>query len=277
MWLTASSSSRRRRSPHDRVNFGIAGRRALVTGGSRGMGRACALALAREGAEVTILARTRETLERTAGEIRTETGARIVAVAGDVTTEAGRDAALAACPSPDILINNADGVPPGDFRAWRRDDWIAALDAMMLAPIEMMRRTVDGMMARGFGRIVNIVSRSVKIAQPELGLSNGARSGLVGFVAGLSRQTIARNVTINNMLPGIIASDGQRRHVEGLVAGSGKSFEGIWQERAAENPAGRYGEPAEVGAYVAFLCSTQAGFVTGQNLLIDGGQYPGTF
>ena len=259
------------------MNFGIAGRRALVTGGSRGMGRACALALAREGAEVTILARTRETLERTAGEIRTETGARIVAVAGDVTTEAGRDAALAACPSPDILINNADGVPPGDFRAWRRDDWIAALDAMMLAPIEMMRRTVDGMMARGFGRIVNIVSRSVKIAQPELGLSNGARSGLVGFVAGLSRQTIARNVTINNMLPGIIASDGQRRHVEGLVAGSGKSFEAIWQERAAENPAGRYGEPAEVGAYVAFLCSTQAGFVTGQNLLIDGGQYPGTF
>ena len=178
---------------------------------------------------------------------------------------------------PDILINNADGVAPGDFRAWRRDDWIAALDAMMLAPIEMMRRTVDGMMTRGFGRIVNIVSRSVKIAQPELGLSNGARSGLVGFVAGLSRQTIARNVTINNMLPGIIASDGQRRHVEGLVAGSGKSFEGIWQERAAENPAGRYGEPAEVGAYVAFLCSTQAGFVTGQNLLIDGGQYPGTF
>ncbi len=241
------------------------------------MGRACALALAREGVAVTIVARTAEPLERAAADIRAETGASVTTVVADITTEAGRRAALAACPEPDILLNNADGVPPGDFRRHSRDDWIAALDAMMLAPIEMIRLTVDGMTARGFGRIVNIASRSVKIAQPELALSNGARSGLVGFVAGLARQTVRHNVTINNILPGIIASDGQRRHVEALAAQTGRSFDDIWRERAAANPAGRYGEPAEVGAYVAFLCSAHAGFVTGQNLLIDGGQYPGTF
>jgi len=241
------------------------------------MGRACALALAREGVAVTIVARTKEPLERAAADIRAKTGAKVTPVVADITTEAGRHAALAACPQPDILLNNADGFPPGNFRDHTRDDWIAALDAMMLTPIEMIRLTVDGMMARGFGRIVNIVSRSVKIAQPELSLSNGARSGLVGFVAGIARQTIKRNVTINNILPGIVASDGQRRHVEALAAQSGRAFDDIWRERAATNPAGRYGEPAEIGAYVAFLCSAHAGFVTGQNLLIDGGHYPGTF
>jgi 3-oxoacyl-[acyl-carrier protein] reductase len=259
------------------VDLGIAGKRALLIGASRGMGRACALALAREGAAVTIMARTAEPLERTAADIRTETGASVTAVVGDVTIDAGRRAALAACPEPDILLNNADGRPPGDFRDYRREDWIAALDAMMLAPIEMIRLTLDGMTARGFGRIVNIVSRSVKIAQPELSLSNGARSGLVGFVAGIARETIKRNVTINNILPGIVASDGQRKHVEALAVQTGRRFDDIWRERAAANPAGRYGEPAEIGAYVAFLCSAHAGFVTGQNLLIDGGQYPGTF
>jgi 3-oxoacyl-[acyl-carrier protein] reductase len=272
-----ATSRGRRRSPPDLVNLGIAGKRALLTGASRGMGRACALALAREGVAVTLLARTAEPLERTAADIRAETGASVTAVVGDVTTEAGRRAALAACPAPDILLNNADGRPPGDFRDYRREDWIAALDAMMLAPIEMIRLTVDGMTARGFGRIVNIVSRSVKIAQPELSLSNGARSGLVGFIAGIARETIKHNVTINNILPGIVASDGQRKHVEALAAQSGRRFDDIWRERAAANPAGRYGEPAEIGAYVAFLCSAHAGFVTGQNLLIDGGQYPGTF
>jgi 3-oxoacyl-[acyl-carrier protein] reductase len=272
-----ATSRGRRRSPPDLVNLGIAGKRALLTGASRGMGRACALALAREGVAVTLLARTAGPLERTAADIRAETGVSVTAVVGDVTTEAGRRAALAACPEPDILLNNADGRPPGDFRAHSREDWIAALDAMMLAPIEMIRLTLDGMTARGFGRIVNIVSRSVKIAQPELSLSNGARSGLVGFVAGIARETIKHNVTINNILPGIVASDGQRKHVEALAAQTGRSFDDIWRERAAANPAGRYGEPAEIGAYVAFLCSAHAGFVTGQNLLIDGGQYPGTF
>ncbi len=148
---------------------------------------------------------------------------------------------------------------------------------MMLSPIEMMRLTVDGMMARGFGRILNIVSRSVKIPQPELGLSNGARSGLVGFVAGLARQTVARNVTINNLLPGIFDSDAQRQHVRALVEPNGTSFEELWRDRAGANPAKRYGKPAELGAYCAFLCSEHAGFITGQNLLIDGGSYPGTY
>ena len=259
------------------MDLGIAGKHALVTGGSRGMGRACAARLATEGAKVYIVARNRGVLETAATEIACEAGAEVHAVPGDITTAEGRAAALAACPAPDILINNGDGELPGDFRDWDRDRWIAALDRMMLSPIEMMRLTVDGMMARGYGRIVNIVSRSVKTPQLELGLSNGARSGLVGFVAGLSRQTVARNVTINNILPGIVASDAQRDHVRSLAETSGRPFEAIWAERAKANPAGRYGEPGEIGAYVAFLCSAHAGFITGQSVLIDGGQYPGTY
>ena len=259
------------------MDLGLGGKRALVVGGSRGMGRACAVALATEGAELTIVARTRSTLDEAAALITRQTGAKVATVVGDITTEAGRGAALAACPTPDILINNGDGEPPGDFRNWTRADWHRGLDRMMLSPIEMMRLTVDGMMQRGFGRIVNIVSRSVKTPQIELGLSNGARSGLVGFVAGLARQTVARNVTINNVLPGIVASDAQKAHVEGLVQMTGRPFEEIWAARARENPAGRYGEPEEIGAYVAFICSARAGFITAQNLLIDGGQYPGTY
>ena len=259
------------------MDLGIRGKKALLSGASRGLGKACALALAREGVDVTIVARTRDVLERTAAEIREATGVKVTPVAGDITTKAGRSAALAACPQPDILLNNADGPLPGDFRDWSRDDWIAALDAMMLSPIEMMRLTVDGMMARGFGRVLNIVSRSVKIPQVELGLSNGARSGLVGFVAGLARQTVSRNVTINNLLPGIFNSDAQRQHVRALVEPTGKSFEELWRARGEANPAKRYGKPAELGAYCAFLCSEHAGFITGQNLLIDGGSYPGTY
>ena len=191
------------------MDLGIRGRKALLSGASRGLGRACAHALAAEGVDVTIVARTRDVLERAGAEIAKATGVNVTTVAGDITTEDGRAAALKACPQPDILVNNADGPLPGDFRDWSREDWIAALDTMMLSHIEMMRLTVDGMMERGFGRIVNIVSRSVKTPQLELGLSNGARSGLVGFVAGLARQTVARDVTINNLLPGIFDSDAQ--------------------------------------------------------------------
>jgi 3-oxoacyl-[acyl-carrier protein] reductase len=259
------------------MDLGLKGRKALLSGASRGLGKACALALAKEGVEVTIVARTRDVLERSCEEISLATGVNATPVVGDITTEAGRKAALAACPAPDILLNNADGPVPGDFRTWKRDDWIAALDSMMLGPIEMIRLTVDGMMDRGFGRIVNIVSRSVKIPQLELGLSNGARSGLVGFVGGLARQTVAHNVTINNLLPGIFDSDAQRRHIEGMLEEGGKTYDDIWKARAAANPAKRYGRPAELGAYCAFLCSDHAGFVTGQNLLIDGGSYPGTY
>ncbi|MBS0248769.1 MAG: SDR family oxidoreductase [Proteobacteria bacterium] len=259
------------------MDLGIAGRKALLFGASRGLGKACAMTLAREGVDVTLVSRTRETVEQTCAEIATASGVRATPVVGDITTEAGRKAALAACPEPDILLNNADGPMPGDFRDWTRDDWIAALDAMMLGPIETIRLTVDGMMARRFGRIVNIVSRSVKIAQAELALSNSARSGLVGFVAGLSRQTVEHNVTINNLLPGIFDSDAQRRHINGMLEPGGKSFDDIWKARAASNPAKRYGRPDEFGAYCAFLCSEHAGFVTGQNILIDGGSYPGTY
>jgi 3-oxoacyl-[acyl-carrier protein] reductase len=259
------------------MDLGIRGRRALLCGASRGLGKACADAIAREGVDVTIAARTREPLELTAAEIREVAGVRVATVAADITTPEGREAALAACPEPDILLNNADGPMPGDFRNWTREDWIGALDSMMLAPIEMMRATVDGMMARGFGRIVNISSRSVKIPQLELGLSNGARTGLVGFVAGLARQTVARNVTINNLLPGIFDSDAQKRHIQGMLGDLGKTFDQVWAERAANSPAKRYGDPAEFGAYFTFLCSAQAGYITGQNLLIDGGSYPGTF
>jgi 3-oxoacyl-[acyl-carrier protein] reductase len=259
------------------MDLGIRGRKALLFGASRGLGKACATALAQEGVDVTIAARTREVIDKACAEIRAATGATVTGVVADITTVDGRAAALATCPEPDILLNNADGPLPGDFREWRRDDWIAALDAMMLGPIETMRLTVDGMMARGFGRIVNILSRSIKISQAELGLSNGARSGLAGFVAGLSRQTVARNVTINNLLPGIFDSDAQIKHIEGMLEPGGKSFDQIWRERAAANPAKRYGRPAELGAYCAFLCSDHAGFVTGQNILVDGGSYPGTF
>jgi len=259
------------------VDLGIRGRKALLSGASQGLGRACAFALAQEGVEVIIVARRHNALEKTAAEIRAATGVEVATVAADITTAAGRSAALAASPQPDILLNNADGPLPGDFRDWSRDDWIAALDAMMLSPIEMMRLTVDGMMTRGFGRIINIVSRSVKMAQLELGLSNGARSGLVGFVAGLARQTVSRNVTINNLLPGIFDSDAQRAHVGAMVEASGRTFEELWRARAEANPAKRYGRPSELGAYCAFLCSQHAGFITGQNLLIDGGSYPGTY
>lgn len=259
------------------MDMGIQGRNALLTGASKGMGRACAMALASEGVNVTIVARTEATLIDAADAVEAATGNRPSYLAADITTEEGRAAALSACPEPDILLNNAGGAAPGDFREWSRDTWVEAVDLMMLPPILMMRDTVDGMMERGFGRIVNIASRSVKIPQMELGLSNGARSGLVGFTAGLARQTVHRNVTINTLLPGIFASDGQREHIEGMLVEGGKSFDDIWKERAAGNPAKRYGDPAEIGAYFAFLCSAHAGFITGQNLLIDGGSYPGTY
>lgn len=259
------------------MDLGIAGRKALVFGGSKGMGRACALELAREGADVVIAARTVATLEKAAAELSAEAGRPVRWVSADITTDAGRDAALAACPAPDILINNADGFPPGDFRDWTPATWHQAVDSMMIGPIEMIRRTVDGMIERRFGRIVNIVSRSVKTPQLELGLSNGARSGLVGFVAGLARQTVRHNVTINNLLPGVFATDAQRHHIQGMLDATGKSFDQLWHERGTQNPAGRFGEAHEMGALCGFICSARAGYISGQNILIDGGAYPGTY
>ena len=258
------------------MDVGLNGKRAIVCASSKGLGRACALALAREGVAVTITARTAETLERAAAEIRAATGSEITPVPGDITTEAGRAAALAACPNPDILVNNAGGPPAGDFRDWDRDDWISALDANMLTPIALIRAVVDGMIDRRFGRIVNITSASVKSPIPTLGMSNGARAGLTGFVAGLARQVARHNVTINNLLPGPFLTDRLRGNAEPVARASGQSVEQVLEERAKRSPAGRNGDPAEFGDACVFLCAASSGFIVGQNLLLDGGLYNST-
>jgi len=227
--------------------------------------------------DITIVARGREALEATAAAIRAETGGGVQVVAADIATPEGRAAALAACPQPDILVNNAGGPPPGDFRDWSRDDWIKALDANMLTPIELVKAVVDGMIARKFGRIVNITSGAVKAPIDVLGLSNGARSGLTGFVAGLARKTVKHNVTINNLLPGFFDTDRIQAVVGGAAKAKGVSYEAALAERVATIPAGRIGNPLEFGQACAYLCSAQAGFVTGANFLMDGGAYPGTF
>ena len=249
------------------MDLGISGKKALVCAASRGLGRACAYSLAENGVHVTIVARGREVLEDTAAEIRRQTRVHVDCVVADITTPDGRAAALTACPSPDILVNNAGGPPPGDFRDWSREHWIAALDANMLTPIELIKATVDGMIERRFGRIVNITSSAVKAPIDVLGLSNGARSGLTGFIAGLARKTVRHNVTINSLLPGPFDTDRLRAVVP----------PDQWEARRSANPAGRFGQPEEFGEACAFLCSAQAGYITGQNLLIDGGAYPGVF
>lgn len=231
------------------------------------------MALAAEGVEVTITGRAIDHLEAAATTIRNVTGSRVVVAAGDITTKEGRAAALAACPAPDILINNAGGPPPGDFREWDIDDWNMALTANMLTPILLIKATVDGMMERGFGRIVNITSSAVKTPSDKLGLSNGARAGLTGFVAGLARQTVRRNVTINGLLPGSFLTDRIVKNFEYSAGSTGQSVEDLLQERANKNPAGRLGDPDEFGAMCAFLCSRHAGYITGQNILMDGGSF----
>jgi len=258
------------------MDLGIAGRRALVCAASKGLGRGCAEALAREGVDVTILARTEATVRSTAEEIGELAGRKVAWLACDITTVEGRAAALAACPQPDILVNNAGGPPPGDFREWDRDAWLRAIDANMLTPIELIKVTVDGMIARKFGRIVNITSGSVKMPIPELGMSNGARTGLTGFVAGIARQTVAHNVTINGLLPGPFDTDRLRSNFAFNAKKLGKTADELAKARAEGNPAKRFGTIEEFGAACAFLCSTHAGFITGQNLLMDGGAFPGT-
>ena len=258
------------------MDTGLNGRTALVCAASKGLGRACALALAREGVAVTITARGAEALELTAQEIRDQTGAPVTVVAGDITTPAGRDAALAACPNPDILVNNAGGPPPGDFREWEREDWVRALDANMLTPIALIKATIDGMIARRFGRIVNITSASVKSPIPTLGMSNGARAGLTGFVGGLARQVARHNVTINNLLPGPFLTDRLRANAAAAAERAGRSVADEIAARAAATPAGRVGDPAEFGDACVFLCAASSGFIVGQNLLLDGGGFNAT-
>jgi 3-oxoacyl-[acyl-carrier protein] reductase len=259
------------------MDMGIAGRTALVCAASKGLGRGCAQALAEEGVNLVIVARKPDTLEAAAAEIRATTGAQVGTVACDITTPEGRAAALAACPQPDILVNNAGGPPPGDFRKFTHDDWIRALEANMLTPIELIRATIDGMIGRGFGRVVNITSSAVKAPIDVLGLSNGARSGLTGFVAGLARKVAGDGVTINNLLPGLFDTNRIATTFDAQAKAGGISVEQARERRVASIPAGRLGTPDEFGRACAFLCSVHAGYITGQNWLIDGGAYPGTF
>lgn len=257
------------------MDLGIAGRRAIVGGASKGLGRACAAALAAEGVRVVAVARTAETLEATAREIAAATGSDVTPVAADLSTAEGRAAVLAACPDPDILVNNAGGPPPGDFRDWDRDTWIKALDMNMFGAIELIRATIDGMIARRFGRVVNITSAAVKAPIPVLGLSNAARAGLTGFCSGLARQVAGHNVTINFVLPGQFDTDRMKGTHAHLAAQMGVTTEQLRAGAVKQIPAGRFGDPAEFGASCAFLCGAQAGFITAQNILLDGGQYPG--
>jgi 3-oxoacyl-[acyl-carrier protein] reductase len=264
------------------MDLGIAGKWALVCGASKGLGWGCARALALEGVNVVMAARGASALDTAAQALRAEAGGQVLTVAADVTTEAGRAALLSVPGGPghafDILVTNAGGPPPGDFRDWDRDAWIRAIDANMLAPIELIKATVDGMAERGFGRIVNITSGAVKAPIDILGLSNGARSGLTGFVAGLARSPIAaRGVTINNLLPGKFDTDRLKATHKAAADKSGKTLEQVRAAQAAQIPAKRFGQPEEFGALCAFLCSLQAGYLNGQNVLPDGGLYPGTF
>jgi len=257
------------------MDLGLTGKKAIVCASSKGLGKGCAKALAREGANVTISARGEKALEATAQELRAS-GAKIASVVCDVTTEAGRKALLAACPAPDILITNAGGPPPGDFRDFSLADWRKAVEDNMITPIALIHATLYGMMERGFGRIVNITSASIKQPIAALELSNGARLGLTGAVAVLARKAARANVTINGILPGPFDTDRLRGTSEKMAQARNVPLSVIDAERRAAVPAGRFGTPDEFGAVVAFLCSVHAGFITGQNLLIDGGGYPGS-
>jgi 3-oxoacyl-[acyl-carrier protein] reductase len=258
------------------LDLRIGGRKALVCAASKGLGRACAMSLGRAGVELTITARTRDTLEQTAAEIRRETGAKVTPVTGDIATETGRAAALSACPNPDILVNNCGGPPHGDFREWSVEDWQRAVNANMLTPIMLIKAVVDGMCERRFGRIVNITSGSVKSPIANLGMSNGARAGLTGFCAGLARQVAKCNVTINGLLPGPFLTDRLRSSIEYDARRQNLSFDALLAQRGQANPAGRVGDPAEFGDACAFLCGASSGFIVGQNLLLDGGAFNST-
>jgi 3-oxoacyl-[acyl-carrier protein] reductase len=258
------------------MDLGIKGRTAIVCAASKGLGKGVALALAQEGVNVVITARTKSEIEATAEEIRKATGVKVTAITGDITTEEGRKAVLAACPNPDILINNAGGPPPGDFKDFTLDDWRKAVEWNMITPIALIKATVYGMMDRGFGRIVNITSQSVKAPIASLELSNGARTGLTGAIAVIARKASRNNVTINNILPGPFDTDRLRSSTKRMAELQGQDEDKVVASRKAAIPAGRFGNTGEFGAAAAFLCSQHAGFITGQNLLLDGGGFPGS-
>ena len=259
------------------MDLNISGKSAIVCASSKGLGKACALALANEGVNVWINGRDPQVLQNAAREIAAASAGEVHAVAADVTTGKGRDALFAACPSPDIIINNAGGPPPGDFRDWGQQEWFDAVNGNMYSAIDMIKRSLDGMIERRFGRIVNITSVAVKLPQAELGLSNGARAGLTGFISGIAREPAQYNVTINNLLPGFIATDRLFSLLKGRAAASGMDEDKFLEASFQKIPAQRPGDPDEFGAVCAFLCSQQAAYITAQNVLMDGGLYPGTF
>jgi 3-oxoacyl-[acyl-carrier protein] reductase len=259
------------------MDLGIAGRRAIVAASSAGLGFACAQSLAREGVHVVINGRDRQRLDDAATKLRAESTVSVEAVVGDIADPATRVALLAACAEPDILVTNNGGPPPGQFQQWGRDEWIAAVDANMLAPLLLIRDVIDGMVERRFGRIVNITSAMVTTPHAALGLSSAARTGLTSAVKGLSREVASANVTINNLLPERIDTGRQRQMAELAVAIKGITIDEAYTEIAATIAAGRLGRPDEVGDACAFLCSAQAGYISGQNLHLDGGSYPGLF
>jgi 3-oxoacyl-[acyl-carrier protein] reductase len=257
------------------MDLGIAGRTAIVCAASKGLGRATAMQLAKEGVNVVISARTKADIEATGEEIRKAANVKVEALACDVTTEEGRAMILKACPNPDILINNAGGPPPGDFKDFTLEDWRKAVEWNMITPLALIKSTVYAMMDRKFGRIVNITSQSVKAPIASLELSNGARAGLTGAVAVMARRGVRHNVTINNILPGPFDTDRLKGSTQKMADMQGISFEEAKKQRQAALPAGRFGTPEEFGQAAAFLCAAQSGFITGQNLLLDGGGFPG--
>ncbi len=259
------------------MDLGLAGRKAIVCASSRGLGRGCAEALAAEGVEIIINGRDGDYLARVADEIRAATGARVVPVAGDVGTREGQDALFAACPEPDILVNNNAGPPFRDFRELDREKLVAGVLANMVTPIELIQRAIDPMVRNGFGRIINITSSSVKAPLSGLDLSSGARAGLTAFVAGVARSVAQSGVTINQILPGSFDTDRLRSGQERTAKTRGVAVETVAEEARNRIPARRFGTPEEFGAACAFLCSAQAGYITGQNLLLDGGAFPGAF
>lgn len=259
------------------MDLGIAGRTAIICASSKGLGKGCAMALAENGVKVVINARNEEVLETTAEEIRQATGSEVVAVAADISTPEGQARLLAACPTPDILVNNNGGPPRRDYREIDRDAMIDGVIMNMVTPLELIRAVIDHMSAQQFGRIVNITSASVRQPLSGLDLSSGARAGLTAFLAGVCRTVADKNVTINHLLPGAFDTDRLRSGLARAAKTQGVAEEKIAETRAANIPAGRFGDPQEFGRTCAFLCSTHAGYITGQNVLIDGGAFNGTF
>jgi 3-oxoacyl-[acyl-carrier protein] reductase len=257
------------------MDFGISGRKAIICASSRGLGRGCAFALAQAGCEVIVNGRDGKTLDATAAELRQATGAKVTAVPGDVATPAGQAALLGACPEPDILVNNNAGPPFRDFRELTRQQMIDGVVANMVVAVELIQKVIEPMRAKKFGRIVNITSGSVKMPLAGLDLSSGARAGLTAFLAGVARSVAASNVTINFLLPGTFDTERLQSNIAANAKTKGISIDQARSERMATVPAKRFGTPDEFGAACAFLCSAQAGYITGQNLLIDGGAFPG--